>query len=163
MATPHPWEMAFDWNEFLTRWFEAVDGRDTGTLMRFSCVDLISERVGWTRLQRSRDGYVASLEAVWATGKFTHTWNTVIETGWDAVVEWTRSYENGTRPDAKGVSFFEIREGTGMLQLLRTYEKLGREGEALEAYERSLSIEPGKEELLERVRVLGGTADESNN
>ena len=45
----------------------------------------------------------------------------------------------------------------------RTYEKLGREGEALEAYERSLSIEPGKEELLERVRVLGGTADESNN
>ena len=45
----------------------------------------------------------------------------------------------------------------------RTYEELGRNRKALEAYERSLSIEPGREDLLERARVLGGAADNPEN
>ncbi|MCK4349796.1 MAG: tetratricopeptide repeat protein, partial [Candidatus Krumholzibacteria bacterium] len=45
----------------------------------------------------------------------------------------------------------------------RTYEELGRNGEALEAYEKSLSIEPGREDLLERARALGGAADKPEN
>lgn len=45
----------------------------------------------------------------------------------------------------------------------RTYEELGRNGKALEAYEKSLSIEPGREGLLERARALGGAAYKPEN
>ena len=42
----------------------------------------------------------------------------------------------------------------------RTYEELGWDGKALEAYEKSLLLEPGREELLDRVRALrDGVAD----
>ncbi len=44
----------------------------------------------------------------------------------------------------------------------RAYEELGRSGEALEAYERSLSIEPGREDLLERIRALEDASYESD-
>ncbi len=45
----------------------------------------------------------------------------------------------------------------------RTYEELGRNGKAIEAYERSLLIEPGREDLIERVRALGGAAGKPEN
>jgi hypothetical protein len=122
MATPHPWEMAFVWDEFLGRWFAAIDSGDTETLLRFSCVDLISERVGLTRTQRSREGLIESLASLWSEDACRHEWTTVVEHGTNAVVEWTRLDAKGTRPRVSGVSFFEIREGTGMLQMLRTYE-----------------------------------------
>ncbi len=45
----------------------------------------------------------------------------------------------------------------------RTYEKLGQSGKAIEAFERSLLIEPDREDLIERVRVLEGAADKPEN
>lgn len=121
MAEPHPWEMPFDWTEFLRRWFEAIDAEDTATLLKFSCIDLVSERVDLTRLQRSRDGFVESLRPIWENGPLHHVWTLVLENGPHAVVEWDRS-EAATGTVTRGASFLEIREGTGMLQLLRTYE-----------------------------------------
>ncbi|MCC7076493.1 MAG: nuclear transport factor 2 family protein [Acidimicrobiia bacterium] len=129
MVEPHPWEMPFDWAEFLRRWFEAIDAEDTATLFRFSCVDLVSERVDRTRLQRSRDGFVETLRPLWENGPLHHTWTSLLEDGPHAVVEWERS-EDATGTVAHGISFLEIREGTGMLQLLRTYENpAARDGE----------------------------------
>lgn len=122
MAGPHPWEIPFEWNEFLRRWFRAIDSRDSETLLRFSCVDLVSERVGHTPLQRSREGFIESLNPLWESRTCKHEWQLTVASGPDAVVEWTRSDPSGGGPVTHGVSFMQIREGMGMLALIRTHE-----------------------------------------
>jgi hypothetical protein len=121
-VAPNPWDVPFDWDEFVARWVDAVTTCDDAVLLRWAVLDCVTVRVGHDRIQSSRDGLVEVVHAVAAAHPdATYDWRIVTRTEHDAVVDWTRRDVDG-RAVASGLWFVRVRPGVHMLELWRWHE-----------------------------------------
>lgn len=119
---PDPWDVPFDWDEFVTRWVGAVEACDDATLLRWATIDCVTARVGHHRIESSRDGLVEIVHALAADEPdASYDWRIVTRAEHDAVVDWTRRDAAGNAV-ASGLWFLRVRPGVNMLELWRWHE-----------------------------------------